>query len=266
MTPQEAEKLLRKAEKHRLYGACYPEALAILHQLNTEFPQEIKYVGLLASTYWAAGEKDTAKEYCYKALELDANCEFIYELLGIIAEEGETNIPLAKQHYLKALELNPDFAQAREKLMLIYYEEKDYQATIQECMYLISNNNLKPDYTPRQKRGVWMEWLFMAYTRLWESMILTKEYQQAIFYILQYVDLRRPEIEDPYFFDNEERILFKLYYLLQNKDKVAEYRDKWLNFYKIPLDHIISMEKDTDQGYIINVNIDNYKIDRNGHL
>lgn len=66
MTEKEIEKLLKKANNERLFGDT-AKALAILHQLHTEFPKEKKYIGLLASTYYGKGEKrllwNTAKKH-----------------------------------------------------------------------------------------------------------------------------------------------------------------------------------------------------------
>ena len=263
MTEQEVEKLLKEANNERLFGDT-AKTLAILHQLNSEFPKEKKYLGLLASTYYSKGELDLALEYCKKALELDSNYKEIYELKGLIA--------YAKDHkeeaiieYKKALKIDSKFALARVRLIQLYFEKKKYNKVTEECWYIL--NKIVPDrfsYDKEKKKILDIDYLNIVYTNLWKSLIEQHKYEEASKVIIEYKDFASSFIKDPYFFDEEDQMLFKLFYLLDDKEKTDYYKNRWLNFYKVVPSLIYGMKKDAKQGHITDMNLDNYNIDKNG--
>ena len=263
MTEKEIEKLLKKANNERLFGDT-AKALAILHQLHTEFPKEKKYIGLLASTYYGKGEKEIALEYCEKALALDPNYKEIYELKGMIAYlMGD--IVRAEQFYKKALEIDPLFAGDRIRLAQLYFEQKQYEQVIEECSFILKNNDIERwSYTIEQKDILLINWLLSTYSLLWQAFIELKEYKKAIETITEYLKFASCTVKDPYYFHQEDELLFKLYYLIGDQKKFEEYKDRWLHFYKVVQGRVLGMQKDADQGYIITTNFDNYNIDENG--
>lgn len=86
MTEKEVKKLLKKANEERLFGET-TEALAILHHLHDAFPNDITYIGLLASTYYEQKEYDAAVDYCDKADAIDLNNPNTLDLRGVMAYE-----------------------------------------------------------------------------------------------------------------------------------------------------------------------------------
>lgn len=111
MTEQERDKLLEKANIERMFGDT-AKAIAILHQLISEFSKEKMYLGLLASSYYSNGELNLALEYCEKALEFDPQYPQIFELKGLISY-AKDHKEEAEIEYNKALKMDPQFALAR---------------------------------------------------------------------------------------------------------------------------------------------------------
>ena len=265
MTEKEAEKLLNRANYERLFGDT-AKTLAILHQLNSEFPKEKKYLGLLASTYYSKGELDLALEYCKKALELDSNYKEIYELKGLIAY-AKDHKEEAEIEYKQALKIDSKFALARVRLIQLYFEKKEYNKVTEECWFIL--NKIVPDrlsYDKEKKSKLNNDYLNIVYYNLWKALIEQHKYEEAAKVIIEYKDFASSYIKDPYFFDKEDELLFKLFYLLDDKEKTNYYKNRWLNFYKVVPSLIDGMKKDAKQGYIINMNPDNYNIDENGDL
>ena len=265
MTEQEADELLEKVNYERLFGDT-AKAIAMLHQLNSEFPQEKMYLGLLASCYYSNGELDLALEYAEKALALDSNYKEIYELKGLIAyakgDQEEAEIA-----YQQALKIDPQFALGRVRLMQLYFEKKEYNKVTDECWFIL--NKIVPDrlsYDKEKKRKLNNEYLLIVYINLWKALIAQRKYEEAANVIIDYKDFASSYIKDPYFFDKEDEMLFKLFYLLDDKEKTNYYQNRWLNFYQVVPSRIDGMKKDAKQGYITNMNPDNYNIDEYGHF
>lgn len=59
--------------------------LSYLHKKNQENPKEVKYLEMLASTYYEAGINDSAVEYCEKALSIEPNSQEMTDLKKKIA-------------------------------------------------------------------------------------------------------------------------------------------------------------------------------------
>lgn len=265
MTEQEADKLLEEVNYERLFGDT-AKAIAILHQLNSEFPQEKMYLGLLASCYYSNGELDLALEYAEKALALDPHYPAIFELKGLIAyakgDQEEAEIA-----YQQALKIDPQFALGRVRLMQLYFEKKEYNKVTEECWFIL--NKIVPDrlsYDKEKKRKLNNEYLLIVYINLWKALIAQHKYEEAANGIIERKDFASSYIKDPYFFDKEDEMLFKLFYLLDDKEKTDYYQNRWLNFYQVVPSRIDGMKKDAKQGYITNMNPDNYNIDEYGHF
>lgn len=265
MTQQEIEKLLQKISNQRMFGDT-DKALANLHVLSNAFPEEKKYLALLASTYMEAEADDAATEYCNKALAIDLNYPEAYEILGILAEKNN-QFDQAEEYYQKALAENVYFRNGHMRLVLLYYNQSRYDELVKEAKFILENFDKQRDkYTETEKRNLNHKWLYLIHSRLISALLRLEEYVEAVKYINESVSFRKTYTKDPYFFHQDDELLYKLYYLLDNKEKIAEYKDRWLNHYKVPISKISSMQKDVGQGYIESMNRDNYNIDENGHL
>ncbi|OXG09327.1 tetratricopeptide repeat protein [Flavobacterium araucananum] len=264
MTPQEIEKLLQKISNQRMFGET-DKALANLHLLNNAFPDKKIYLALLASTYMEAEADDAATEYCNKALAIDPNYPEANEILGMLAEKNNL-FEQAEEYYQKTLAENVYFRNGHLRLVLLYYTQSRYDELVQEAEFMLENFDKKRnDYTTQEKRNLNHKWLYLIHSRLISALLRLEEYQEAVKYINEIVKFQQVYTKDPYFFHTEDELLYKLYYLLDIKEKLAEYEDRWLNHYKVPLSKINGMQKDVQQGYIESINMDNYNIDKNGH-
>ncbi|OXG09322.1 hypothetical protein BC749_101767 [Flavobacterium araucananum] len=265
MTPQEIEKLLQKISNQRMFGET-DKALANLHVVSNAFPDEKKYLALLASTYMEAEADDTATEYCHKALAIDPNYPEANEILGMLAEKNN-QFDQAEEYYQKTLAENIYFRNGHLRMVLLYYTQSRYDELVQEAKFMLQNFDKQRDnYTIKEKRDLNHKWLYLVHFRLISALLRLEEYEEALKYINESITFRKTYTKDPYFFHQDDEKLYKLYYLLDNKEKMAEYEDRWLNHYKVPISKISSMQKDVQQGYIERINIDNYNVDKNGHL
>jgi len=258
MSKLDVQKTLKKIARKRMFGE--PEvAISLLNQLHLEYPQEKKYLGLLASSYYGLWEFDTAKDYIQEALELDPNYYEMYELLGMMAYLNN-NKEEAENYYFKILAINPKVAEIRLRLMEIYSEDKKYEQVIEQGEYVL--NQIIPDrmtFDIDKRKAIDSDYSHSVYFNLYKALIELKRYQEAIHVIEDNKEFEKAIVKDPYFFDRMDRILLKLYIITHNKAKIEEYKNLWLNHYKVPENRIVSIENDVKQGYIINENIDNYE-------
>ena len=265
MTGKEVKRLLNKANEERLYGDP-AEALAMLHRLNNEFPNNITYLGLLASTYYGVKEYDVALEYCDKADTVEKDNPNTLDLRGLIAYEKGDKIA-TEEYYRKALDKEPLLVGCRLKLIRLLFEEKRYNEVVDECRFVIKNNDPdKENYPEKEKRGLYIKYLYDIYSCLWRSLVYLRRYQNAISIIHEYIASRSAYIKDPYFFDREDDLLFKLYYLIGDEEGIIKYTDRWINHYQMSEKYVASKKKDVEQGYLIDFNPDNYEVDEKGRF
>lgn len=265
MTEQEVEKLLQKISNQKMFGEA-DKAIANLHILNIEFPKDKKYLALLASTYLDVNSIDTAEDYCNKALDFDPDYSEAFELKGLIAEKKGDD-ETAEKYYKESISKQPSFKVGYLRLILLYYKLGRYDDTIREAEYLLDNfDTNRNEYSEEDQRKIFAQWLSLAYIRLYSSLIETKQYQKAVDRIIDFVSFRSNYVKDPYQFISEDELLFKLYYLLGDDEKLTQLNTKWLDHYQISAESIEAMKKDSDQGYILTINPDNYPKDENGNL
>jgi len=265
MNKKELKRKLSEAKQYRYYTQ-YAEALAILHQIVAEYPEAVYYY-LLAATYLEAGEKDLTMQYLDEVLNIDTNYKGAYELKAKVYE-SEKKYNKAEQMYLKALDIDPDFFNSRDGLICMYWHEvKDYEKTIQQCEFVFDKYNsyvFKEDELKDK-----FQWIGAFKSPAVESYVHLKRYDDAIKLLLRYKKVIRDYVgkgNDENTLTSEDRFLYKLYYLLGYKEKLEEQRKLWKEHYKASDSEILGMEKDTEQGYILNVNWDNYQVGKNGEI
>ncbi|WP_165852211.1 tetratricopeptide repeat protein [Chryseobacterium pennae] len=259
MNEQEVEKLLQKISNQKMFGET-EKAIANLHILNNEFPKEKKYLALLASAYFDADSIDVAEEFCAKALEIDHDYPEAFELKGLIAEKKGDN-ELAEKYYKESISKETPFKMGYLRLVLLYYKLERYEDVIKEAEYLLANfDTNRNEYTAEDQRKIFAQWLSFAYNRLYSALIRTNKYEQAAEKVNEYVAFRSNYVKDPYQFLSEDEILFKLYYALNDNEKMKEIEEKMLTFYMVPEGIVASMKKDAEQGYLESANPDNYTV------
>lgn len=259
MNQQEVDKLLQKISNQKMFDE--PEkAIANLHILNNEFPNNKKYLALLASAYLDVDSSDTAEEYCNKALEIDPDYAEAFEIKGLIAESKE-EFDLSENYYKESISKDVPFKMGHLRLILLYYKLERYDDAIKEAEYMLNHfDQNRNESSEDDQRKIFSQWLSFAYIRLCSSLIRTNQYEKAIHYINEFVDFRSHYIKDPYQFLTEDELLFKLYHAILSTEKMKEAEDKMLHHYMIPPNIIASMKRDVEQGYIESANPDNYTV------
>ena len=264
MNKKELKKKLSEAKQYRYY-AQYAEALAILHQIVAEYPEAVYYY-LLASTYYESGESEPALQYADAAIEVNPQYKEAYELKGLAYEKAE-DYTQAEQMYLKALEIDPDFYNVRDQLVQMYYfKEQNYEDTIKQCNIVFSRYD--SDFYKVSGRCPFFKWFLSFNLHLYNSYIQLQRYFEAIDVILnkkKVIDYLYNGDED-YILADTDMILYKLYYLQKEEVGMAKIKDRYKNYYKVNDRYIQAMEKDADQGYILNTNSENYDIAPNGRV
>jgi len=264
MKKSDLKKKLSEVRKNREYGQ-YAESVTILHQVTNEHP-EPEYFYLLAATYMEAGENDPAIQYADEALAVDINYKEAYELKAKIYE-SQNKFKDAEQMYLKALKIDPDFFEARNGLVVsIYWKAyKDYKKVVEQCDFIFNQYDtftFKEKEVPSKYR-----WLGAFEAPGLQSYVFQKKYKEAIRLILRYKYVIKYYIgkgDDAYTLAKEDRILYKLYYILDDKEKLEEMKKYMVEYYRTDDNTFKGMEKDVEQGYIYNMNKDNYVISPKG--
>jgi tetratricopeptide (TPR) repeat protein len=248
MNKKEVNNLLLKAKKCREYGE-FPEAIAILHQIVNEHPEDV-YCYLLASTYFETREIELAMEYAEKALEINDKNKEAYELKGIIFEK-EDELEKAEEMYLKALEIDYDFYEVRDRLVQLYlWKQERYLDVIKQCEFVFSYK--KFDFSTRKKLTDSIKWEVSFSYPLYHSYIHLREYEKAIKVLLKYKEFtEKAGVSGNYNLHREDELLYKLYFVTNNKAGTEEYRDRWMNFYKIKKERLDMMEKEAMSGIIL---------------
>lgn len=264
MSKLDVQKTLKKIARKRMFGE--PEvAISLLNQLHQEYPQEKKYLGILASSYYGLWEFGVAKEYIQEALDLAPNYYEMYELLGMIAYL-EKDKEQAENYYFKALAINPQIAEIRLRLMQLYYEDKKYEQVVEQGEYIL--NQIIPDrmsFDIDKRKTIDSDYSHSVYFNLYCALIQLKRYSEAIQILEEYKEFQKPTVKDPYFFDRIDRILLKLYVATHNKEKTEEYRALWLNHYKVVSSYVKGLFKDAEEFLILTSNENNYQIDEDGN-
>jgi tetratricopeptide (TPR) repeat protein len=246
MKEKELKSLLRKAKECRNEGR-YPETLSILHQIVAEYPKDVYYY-LLASTYFEVREIEPALEYADKALEINDKNKEACELKGIIFEKEE-EWEKAEEMYLKALEIDYDFFEARSHLLTLYFQkQKRYEDTIKQCEFVLSYR--KFDATTHKVINENFKWIGF-FCCCYISYILLQRYEDAITLILKYKDVQeKAKILTGRWLHYEDELLYKLYWVTNNKEGIEAYRDRWLNFYEMEKEQLDIWEKEAMNGII----------------
>lgn len=259
MTEPEIEKLLKKISTQKMYGEI-DKAIANLHILNNEFPQDKKYLALLASAYLDGNADDTALEYSNKALEIDPDYSEALELKGLIAENKDDN-DLAEKYYKESIAKQVPFKMGHLRLVLLYYKLARYDDAIKEAEHLLTNfDQNRNESSAEDQRKIFAQWLSLTYIRLYSSLVRTRQYEKAIEKVNDFVAFRSNYVKDPYQFLTEDELLFKLYHAIQDAEKMDAAEDRMLNHYMVPSHIVAAMKRDVEQGYLESANPENYVV------
>lgn len=249
MDDKELKKKLSEARKNREYGQ-FPEALAILHQISNEFPNNAQYRYLLAATYYESWNTDAALKYAEEALSIDPAHKESYELLGdIYGKQNDTEKAIA--NYEKAYQLDPQYLFVEEKLIKIYFKVENYKGVIHICDNLMSHVPI--DKSTAKSRALTSIYLGTLLHKSY-GFVYLKKYEEAIAGLLNRrkmnIELGLPTYAGQYKDDDES--IFKMYYKLGNAEEINKYRELLKREYKISDEEIKVLEEDAKDDIIIN--------------
>lgn len=248
MNEKEAKKLLSDAKKYRNNGE-FAESLALLHQVNNEFPDNVTYRYLLAATYYESMSTDPAKRYIEEAIALDADFKENYELLGDIYQK-EGDLEKAQTNYEKAYDLDSQYQTVGEKLIQLYLKTKNYEGVIKVCDNMMSY--IPVDTSTAKSRSLTSVHLACILYKSW-ALVYLKDYSNAAKEIenIKKMDKETGLPTYPNMYKNEDEALFKLYYKLKNTEKTEEYRNLLTDDYKYGAEAIHKLEAEADKDIIL---------------
>ncbi|MFV0531918.1 MAG: tetratricopeptide repeat protein [Flavobacteriales bacterium] len=248
MDDKEIKKQLVEAKKYRNNG-YFAEALAILHQINNEFPKNITYHYLLAATYYESMNIEAGKRYAEEVMVLDPNFKENYELLGDIYEK-EGKIEDAKDYYEKAYQLDSKYTTVEEKLIQIYLKTKNYEGVVHICDNMMSY--IPIDTSSTKSRRLTSIYFGCVLYKGW-ALVYLKRYEEAIQEILRRKELnyqtKMPSF--PHQYKDDDEALFKMYYQLKNVQKTEEYRKALKMEYNLMDDEILKLEEEAQKDIIL---------------
>lgn len=249
MDAKALKKRLNEARKNREYGH-FPEALATLHEINNDFPNEVQYRYLLAATYYESWNEEAAFRYAEEALSIDPNYKEAYELIGDIYDK-QNDIAKAIVNYEKAYEIDSQYQYVEEKLIKAYFKVGNYQKAVEVCDHLMGHIPL--DNSTAKARALTSVHLG-ALLRKSYGLIYLKKYQEAIDNFLRGraldLELGLP-IHLSLYRDDDESI-FKMYYQLGNTVEADKYRTLLKESHKLSDEDVTVLEADAKKDIIVN--------------
>lgn len=248
MEEKEVKKLLSEAKKKRNYGD-FAEALAILHQVNNDFPENVTYRYLLASTYYESMNAEAAQRYVEEAIALDGSFKENYELLGD-AYEKQGDIDKAIESYEKAYSMDNKYLSVSEKLIQLYLKTGNYEGVLTHCDMIMSY--IPVDVSTAKARALTSIYFGCVLYKGW-ALVYLKRYEEAVHEIEREKQLHKETNAPSYrnqFKDNDEA-LYKLYIKLNILPKIEEYKGKLFNEYSCTPEHLKKLEAEADQDIIL---------------
>jgi len=248
MEEKELKKQLSEAKKKRNNGE-FAEALAILHQVNNEFPQNVTYRYLLASTYYESMNAEAAKRYVEEAIELDGSFKENYELLGDIFEK-EGNLKKAAEFYEKAFAFDHQYLSVSEKLIQLYITTENYAGVMAHCNTIMSY--IPVDVSTAKARALTSIYLSCVLYKGW-ALVYLNNYEDAVKEISRrkelYIDTKAPIY--PRMFKDDDEALYKLYIKLNDLPKVEEYKGKLISEYNYTGEQLEKLQAEAAQGIFL---------------
>jgi len=248
MDTKEVKKLLAEARKNREYGQ-FAEALAILHQINNEFAGNVQYRYLLAATYYETWSTEAALKYAEEAIQLDPTYKETYELIGdIYDKQGDRKKAIT--NYEKAYQLDDQYIHIEEKLIQAYLKEREYEKVLTVCDHLIKHTPI--DISSAKTRILTSIHMATVLYKAW-ALVYLKKYEEAIAELFnrREINARTNLPSYPGQYKDDDESIFKMYYKLQNPEKIEAYRALLIENYKLTEEEIKELEEDAKKDIIL---------------
>ena len=266
MEQEKIDLLLAEAKVYR-DNWQFDQAIANLHQIVNNNPQEEKYKYLLASTYLEARNTEAALRYADELLELNTSNKEAYELKGL-AYEAEKKYEEAEKNYIKAIQIDPLFINARYNLIQLYSNvffpnrytsyEPGYKEIYKDPDFVIKHSNILLEQIQKkidgnkklsklEKRDLEIRHGFTS--RLLSIALYKKEeYRECINILENSIKHRSSNTKTfPGFFINDEINIYKLYYLLNDQIGMNEYGNRMREGYDNEKDYKETIERITEE-------------------
>lgn len=248
MEEKDVKKQLSSAKKHRNTGE-FAEALAILHQINNDFPHNVTYRYLLASTYYESMNVEAAQKYVEEAIKMDETFKENFELLGNVYEK-QGHLDKAIESYKKAFSMDHKYLSVSEKLIQLYLKAGNYQGVLDHCNMIMSY--IPIDTSSMKARILTSKYFACVLYKGW-ALVYLKYYEQAAEEITRrrqlHTETKSPSFPNQYKDDDET--LFKLYIKLNDVQKIEEYKDKLVNEYNCTPENLEILKAEADQDIIL---------------
>ncbi|MEN9917675.1 MAG: hypothetical protein RL662_111 [Bacteroidota bacterium] len=229
MNKEKREILLLEARIYREQGQ-FADSLGKLHQVVEAFPDNTDYLYLLAATYLEAKNTDAAKDYAEQLLKLNPQYKQSLELLGIIAENNR-DYENAEGYYQQALIIDPNFHNARFRLIKLYDEHIHNDVAIEEnCRYMLMHRDSDKDsLSMRKKKQILLAWYAFVQDRLIIALAKQGKYKKAIEERLKYINyaMNSDKKMQYMYFINEYNDIYKYYYLSEDFKGLEEFKEQY---------------------------------------
>jgi len=142
---------------NEVYQYLYSEYLQLADTLNMEktlkegmqkYPEENFYLMNLINIYIYSNRNEEAIEYLNAAIKEDPNNPQLYDVMGSVYETGLKDNENAEKNFKKALEINPEYAEALSNLGRVYYNEA---VNVQGDANMITDNKLYQEEIAKAK-------------------------------------------------------------------------------------------------------------------
>jgi len=227
------EKLLSDARTFREQGR-FAESLANLHQVVNAVPTDLRYKYLLASTYFEAENIEAAKKYAKEVIDEDKKSKEALELSGLICVK-EGKYKEAEDYYKQALRIDPDFHNARMKLILLDYEFlKSYEEMEKHCKYMLDHRDIdRETLPPKSKYKILINWYNTVITGLIHALANQAKYEEAIHFTNEYIQFLNSSLKRPRKtqFLNQYANIYKFIYLMNDKERLKAYKKELTDFF-----------------------------------
>jgi len=147
------------------------------------------------------------------------------------------------------LEKNPLDIRSRFNLIMLYYNNRDYQNAIDNCEFMLKNcvdrniDNLKK-YTKKEKNKL-MDWLGSIESVYIKSLAKLEQYEKALNALKEEIELCK-HIVDYFegFYGGEEIQIYKLAILLNKKEEKEQMKKKLIEVYHMSSEQMKKIEEE----------------------
>lgn len=226
---EKEELLLTEADFYRT-NFQFPKAISRLHQLVELSPKNEQYRYLLAATYMQAKNMQAAINTANELLAINPDNKEAIDLLGLIATE-EKRYTDAESYFLKALDLDPAYFDARLHLIELYFKYlRNDEALETHAKYMLEYQDVDRDTYPQKKLiKVASNWLYLTLFALMQCLGRQHKFEEAIEIVRYKIQLNEKTIRRYKSLDsiNDYGYIYKFYYLMRDNENLEKFKKEY---------------------------------------